>query len=79
MRKESNLLSLKNQVDSKDVPFVGNKSAKLIDGKTEIILDAPHMSFQMNMNYINKDLWKAYETLSNDEAHQKQKRARSKL
>jgi len=74
-----NSLNKKYQLVSKDVPFVGNKSAKLIDGNTEITLDAPHMSFQMNMNYINKDLWKAYETISNDEAHKKQKRELSKL
>ena len=72
-------LSNKYQLVSKNIPFVGNKSAKLIDGNTEITLDAPHLSFQMNMNYINKDLWKSYKEQSNAENQQKIKKEQSLL
>lgn len=72
-------LSNKYQLVSKQIPFVGNKSAKLVDGNTEITLDAPHLSFQMEMNYINKDLWKAYKAQSNKEREQKKKSEQSQL
>ncbi len=74
-----NSLNNKYQLVSKNIPFVGNKSAKFIDGNTEITLDAPHMSFQMEMNYINKDLLKLYKTESNNEQQQKKKREQSQL
>lgn len=72
-------LSSKYQLVSKNIPFVGNKSAKLVDGNTEITLDAPHMSFQMEMNYSNKDLWKSYMAQSNKEQEQKKKSEHSQL
>lgn len=74
-----NGLSGKYQLVSKQIPFVGNKSAKLVDGNTEITLDAPHMSFQMDMNYINKDLWKSYKSQSNKEQQNKKKNEQSQL
>ena len=72
-------LSNKYQLVSKQIPFVGNKSAKLVDGNTEITLNAPHLSFQMEMNYINKDFWKAYKAQSNKEREQKKKSEQSQL
>lgn len=74
-----NGLGNKYQVVSKQIPHVGNKSAKLVNGNTEILLDAPHMSFEMEMNYINKDLWKSYKVQSNNEQQQKQKNEHSQL
>ena len=53
-----NSLSNKYKLVSKNIPFVGNKNVKLIDGDTEITLDAPHMGFKMSMDYISKDLLK---------------------
>lgn len=72
-------LSNKYKLISKQIPFVGNKLARLVDGNTEITLDAPHLSFEMEMNYINKDLWKSYKDQSNQERQQKQKGEQSKL
>jgi len=72
-------LSNKYKLVSKKIPFVGNKSAKLIDVNTEITLDAPHLSFQMEMNYINKDLWKSYKNQSNNDKQKKQNREQSQL
>lgn len=74
-----NSLSKKYRLVSKNIPFVGNKSAKLIDGNTDITLDAKHMGFKMEMNYINKDLWKSYESQSNRENQQKKKSEASQL
>ena len=72
-------MSAKYKLVSKDIPFVGNKSAKFVNGKTEITLDAPHLSFEMNMNYISKELDKAYKEQSSKERQQKQKRESSQL
>lgn len=74
-----NGLASKYKLVSKQIPFVGNKSAKFVDGNTEISLTAPHMSFEMEMNYINKDLWKAYKSQSDADAQQKQSREKSQL
>lgn len=72
-------LSSKYKVVSKNIPFVGNKSAKLVDGNTEITLEAPHLSFEMEMNYINKGLWKSYKSQSTDEQKKKQQSEASLL
>lgn len=48
----------KYKLINKNVPFVGDKSAKFEDGSCEIILDAPHLSFQMELIYVMSDLYK---------------------
>lgn len=72
-------LSGKYKVVSKKLPYVGNKSAKFIDGNTEITLDAPHLSFDMEMNYIDKDLWGSYKSQSSSEQKKKQQSEASQL
>ncbi|WP_201746220.1 hypothetical protein [Veronia nyctiphanis] len=37
------------------IPFMGNKKVVYRDGEREISLEAPFMSFEMSMNYINDD------------------------
>ncbi|OZA74278.1 MAG: hypothetical protein B7X74_02830, partial [Thiotrichales bacterium 39-47-5] len=59
--------------------FVGNKSATYLDGNTEISLDAPHLSFEMSMNYISLDLLKAAKAQSSQEENNKKKRENSQL
>lgn len=59
---------------SKNVPFVGNKSAKFKDGNCEIILDAPHLSFAMELIYITSEFRKAVEkSVKQDEQSRKTK------
>ena len=64
---------------SQNIPFVGNKSATYRDGATEITLEAPHMSFEMSMNYIRDDLRRAFNQQSEAEKQQKQKNEASQL
>ncbi|PSU11802.1 hypothetical protein C9J03_11740 [Photobacterium gaetbulicola] len=64
---------------NKKIPFVGDKSATYQSGNTEITLSAPHMSFQMSMNYIHTDLLKAYNKQSKAEEKQKQEQESSML
>jgi hypothetical protein len=69
----------KYKLVSKEIPFVGNKSAKFINGNTEITLDAPHLSFEMKMNYISKDLQKAFEAQRATENANKKSKESSQL
>lgn len=45
----------KYKVIKKVVPFVGNKYAEFKDGDCKIILDAPHLSFSMDLYYITSE------------------------
>tara|TARA_B100000700_G_scaffold331794_1_gene468847 strand:- start:12480 stop:12995 length:516 start_codon:yes stop_codon:yes gene_type:complete len=72
-------LSNKYQLVSQKIPFVGNKSAKYKDGNTEIELNAPHMSFEMTMNYIHTDLLRAFNNQSASEERAKKKKESSML
>lgn len=49
----------KYQLISENIPFVGSSSATYRDGDTEIVLDAPHLSFSMEMNYVRMDFQRA--------------------
>ena len=73
--------ALKNKytVVSQNIPFVGNKSVVLREGKTEITLEAPHMSFDMTMNYLEDSLIKAFKTQSQAEANRKKQQEASQL
>lgn len=73
------MLSGKYRVVSTNIPFVGNSSAKYVDGGTEITLDAPHMSFEMSMNYLRKELQQTFEKQSAEEARQKASRRAGQL
>lgn len=50
-----NVLAERYQLLTSERPFVGNKMANFAAGDTEIHLDAPHMSFQMTLSYLEKD------------------------
>jgi len=73
------ILSQKYKRVSQEVPFVGNKSATYLDGETEITLSAPHLSFEMTMNYIRQELKNEYERQIADERNQKKKNETNQL
>lgn len=64
-------LTKKYNLISQDIPFVGNKRVVYRDGSTEITLNAPHMSFDMSMQYISDSFNKAYDDITQREARQK--------
>lgn len=76
---------IKNALDGKykrvsqKIPFVGNKSVTYRDGSTEIELNAPHMSFEMSMNYIQDELMTSFNRQSKAEEEQKRSRDASQL
>jgi len=72
-------LSKKYELYSKKVPFVGSKSATLVDGDVEITLDAPHMSFKMKLNYISNSLLQKYQQESTAENQKQREREQAQL
>lgn len=66
----------KYRVKSQQIPFVGNKKVVMQDGDTEITLEAPHMSFEMEMNYINEGFMRSFrEQLKREEEQKRQREA----
>lgn len=59
-------------VDEKN-PFVGNKSAVFQEGPVSIELTAPHMSFDMEVDYIHAALRAKFDEASQAEQAQKKK------
>jgi len=71
------LLKEKYVLVKKQIPFVGNKSARFRYGKANIVLNAPHMSFDMTATYQTDKFEKAYrDSVAKDKVkHQKKERA----
>lgn len=72
-------LKKKYKLVHSNIPFVGDTSAKFMDGNTEITLNAPHMSFQMDMNYVDKNLVKKFKQESANEEQRKKNNESSQL
>jgi|CXWL01.1.fsa_nt_gi hypothetical protein len=67
-------LSAKYKLVDSVVPFVGNASAKLKQGDSIIKLDAPHLSFEMQVLYLTNSLNQAFQQQSSSERTAKEKR-----
>ncbi|MEM8087682.1 hypothetical protein Q4R44_09125 [Morganella morganii] len=50
-----NLLKGKYKLTKKEIPYVGNKYASFIKDDVIILLDAPHLSFEMDLLYIDRE------------------------
>lgn len=72
--KTLSALSGKYKLLEKQVPFVGNASAKLQQGETIIELNAPHMSFQMTVMYATQALKQSFTQQASNERAAKEKR-----
>ncbi|MEI8295084.1 MAG: hypothetical protein WCG04_00995 [Alphaproteobacteria bacterium] len=46
------ILSEKYQLTRKDIPFIGDKVAYFSQDDSKIILEAPHMSFDLEVTYV---------------------------
>jgi hypothetical protein len=69
-----NALTKKYKLVAKEVPFVGNASAKLQQGDSVIELNAPHLSFEMSVQYLTKSLKQSYAQQSMNERSNKEKK-----
>lgn len=66
-------LSAKYKLLSSEVPFVGNASAKLKQGDSVVELNAPHLSFTMEVLYLTNGLKQAFLQQSSNERVAKEK------
>lgn len=72
--KTLSALSGKYKLVDKQVPFVGNASAKLQQGDSLIEMNAPHLSFEMSVSYMTKSLKQAFTQQAGNERAAKEKR-----
>lgn len=75
----NSMMKSKYHLVRQNIPFVGDTSAVYRDGKTDITLDAPHMSFTMTVNYVNEHFQKAYDRIQTQEQQAKKKRESNQL
>jgi hypothetical protein len=72
-------LSKKYKLVGKQVPFVGNSYAKFKQGSSVVELDAPHMSFSLELRYLSDELLAVFNNKSSVEAAEKKRNQASKL
>jgi hypothetical protein len=73
------MLSTKYKLVSKKDAFVGDKKAEFIDDQTKIILNAPHLSFNLELYYIHKDFDALFMQESENEEKEKKSKEKEKL
>jgi len=69
----------KYAVVASEVPRVGDKLVRFHEGTTTIELGAAHMSFEMNVRYIDDALLAKFEAASKKEAIEKEKQEASQF
>lgn len=74
-----NYLNKKYKLISHQNPFVGNKHAEFKDENTIIILDAPHLNFELKLKYIHNSLNKSFVEQSIAEQKQKEEKESKSL
>lgn len=73
------LLREKYKLVGSRIPFVGDTWAKFVDGNTEILLDAPHLSFTMTLEYVHKSLLKKAKERDQQEEEQERRKTKQSL
>jgi hypothetical protein len=54
--------------------FVGDRHARFRAGDVEILLDSPHMSFEMTVVYATRGFWDSYHAIRRAQAEEKRRR-----
>jgi hypothetical protein len=67
-------LAAKYKLVSQRRPFVGDRFASFRASDATVELDAPHLSFDMELRYLRTDLFTRFESQSRSEAAEKRKR-----
>jgi len=78
-KEKLGMLSAKYKIVEKNVPFVGDSYAKFKLGDSIVELKAPHMSFDMSLNYLTNRLVTNFNTVSAKESAEKQKKQANNL
>ncbi|MEY2891111.1 MAG: hypothetical protein RJA98_1019 [Pseudomonadota bacterium] len=72
-------LSSKYKLVRKAEPFVGDAYAEFNQGQSVIQLDAPHLGFEMTLNYLQVDFLRMYKAQSSKAQADKQRRQSNQL
>lgn len=75
----NSMLKGKYKLVKQNIPFVGDSSATYKQGNTQINLNAPHLSFDMTLHYLNDDFLKAAQKSWREEEDQTRQRETNKL
>ncbi len=78
-KKLSKTLASKYKQVEKREPFVGDCYARYVQGDSVVILNAPHMSFDMGLSYLTKGLLADFKKQSVQEKSTQQKTQASKF
>lgn len=72
-------LNKKYKLVKKQIPFVGNKYAEYKNGKSTVKLDAPHMSFELDVIYGQNSFFKNMKEVNNRQEQQRKDQQASML
>lgn len=72
-------LNKKYKLVKKQIPFVGNKYAEYKNGKSTVKLDAPHMSFELDVIYGQNSFFKIMNEVNNRKEQQRKDQQASML
>ncbi|WP_186453838.1 hypothetical protein [Denitratisoma sp. DHT3] len=73
------MLGEKYKTVKRNIPFVGDAFARFKQGTSTIDVDAPHMSFTMEVRYLSDDLLAAFNSRSRQENAEKQRKQQSQF
>lgn len=72
-------VSLKYTLQREQRPFVGDRFARFATGDGIVELDAPHLSFELSVRYLRRDLDEEYQRRSRAEVEEKRKTQAAKF
>lgn len=73
------MLRKKYTLVSKQIPFVGDTNARFSQGSSVILLDAPHLSFEMTLSYLSEGLLASFKSRSTSDRARHEKDQEAKL
>ncbi len=73
------MLANKYKLVRKEIPFVGDAYAKFKLGASTVEVNAPHLSFTMQLNYLSDELVSSFNQLSQQERAAKEQKKKTQL
>lgn len=73
------MLRKKYTLVSKQIPFVGDSYARFSQGASAVVLDAPHLSFEMTLRYISSAFDQAYKARAKADDNRHEREQEEKL
>jgi hypothetical protein len=73
------MLKKKYNLVSQRIPFVGDSNARFSQGQSVIILDAPHLSFEMTLSYVSRSFLASYQARSAEDKVRREREQEDRL